>query len=411
MSRLYLRFYLTLLVCLMLFALAGTLVMHRTGGPVSQASEALARVVQNALPPADAPLAEQQAAVARLVSGLSANVSLLNADGTPIAAIGLPLRLRHGEARDGAAAAWVIRLPDGRWLLASVPIGFGHPAHVLLLALGALALLVALAAYPIVRRITRRLERLEAGVTALGTGNLGARVAVEGRDEVARLAERFNDAAARIEALVDAQRSLLAHASHELRTPLARIRMAVELMKDAAEPRRKAGLERDIAELDALIDEILLSSRLDAIAAPTAPESIDLLALVAEECAQYPDTSLDGQAAVIAGDGRLLRRLIRNLLDNAQKHGQAPTTVTVRVTPSEAVIRVSDAGSGVPPGDRERVFEPFYRPPGAVSTRGSGLGLTLVRKIARHHGGDARCVESGSHTSAFVVTLPTQSAR
>lgn len=410
MSRLYLRFYLTLLVCLVLFALAGTLVMHRAGGPVSQASEALARVVQNALPPADAPLAEQQAAVTRLVSGLSANVSLLRADGTPIATIGMPLRLRHAAEHGGPSPAWVIRLPDGRWLLASVPIGFGHPAHVLLLALVALALLVALAAYPIVRRITRRLERLEAGVTALGTGNLGARVAVEGHDEVARLAERFNDAAARIESLVGAQRSLLAHASHELRTPLARIRMAVELMKDAAEPRRKAGLERDIAELDALIDEILLSSRLDAIATPATTEAIDLLALLAEECAQYPDTTLAGEAAVIAGDGRLLRRLIRNLLDNAQKHGQAPTTVRLHTTPSEAVIRVSDAGSGVPSSDRERVFEPFYRPAGAVSTRGSGLGLALVRKIARHHGGDARCLESGTGASAFLVTLPIRPA-
>src|SRR5262249_33054108 len=140
-----------------------------------------------------------------------------------------------------------------------------HPGFGLFFLLALLALAVAVGAYPVVRRLTARLERLQAGVEALRAGDLAARGKVEGHDEGARLARSFNGAAARIEELVGAHKSLLANASHELRTPLARIRMAVELMKEHADPKRKRDLAIDIAELDLLIDEILLASRLEAV--------------------------------------------------------------------------------------------------------------------------------------------------
>ena len=158
-----------------------------------------------------------------------------------------------------------------------------------MLFLGVIALAVAVCAYPVVRGLTRRLERLQAGVETLGAGNLAARVKVEGSDEVARLAESFNRAAARIEELVGAHRMLLANASHELRTPLSRIRLGLELFEQTGRSEYKAELTRDIAELDLLIDEILLASRLDAVAALGTAEEIDLLALAAEECARYED--------------------------------------------------------------------------------------------------------------------------
>src|SRR5262249_27867480 len=148
--------------------------------------------------------------------------------------------------------------------------------------LGAIAVVVGICAYPLVRRLTRRLERLQAGVESLGAGDLSARVKVEGKDEVARLAESFNRSAARIEDLVGAHKMLLANTSHELRTPLSRIRLGIELLKQSGDPKHKADLERDIAELDGLIEQILLSSRLDAVKGIDTLEEIDLLALAAE---------------------------------------------------------------------------------------------------------------------------------
>jgi len=212
---------------------------------------------------------------------------------------------------------------------------------------------------------------------------------VKGRDEVARLAEAFNRSAARIEELVGAHRALLANASHELRTPLARIRMGVELMRETAEPTRKRELEQDIAELDALIDEILTASRLDAAQEPVAAEEVDLLGLAAEECARIPEAAAEGEAILVRGDARLLRRMIRNLLENARRHGRPPVRVTVAAAGASAQLTVCDAGPGIPEAERERVFEPFYRRSG--STEGAGLGLALVRQIAERHGGGAIC--------------------
>jgi signal transduction histidine kinase len=268
--------------------------------------------------------------------------------------------------------------------------GFGHewgpPRRAPGRGLGGLLLIllaVAAGAYPVVRRLTRRLEKLQAAVESLGSGDLSARVKVEGRDEVGRLAQSFNAAAARIERLVATHKALLANTSHELRTPLARLRMALELGKE------KRDIERDIAEIDALIDEILVASRLDA-GQPLAREEVDLLGLAAEECARYESVAVEGEPALLQGDPRLLRRMVRNLVENALHHGTPPVCVRVRRDASDICLRVEDAGSPIPPAERERLFEPFYRREGTRDAAGTGLGLSIVRQIARRHGGDAR---------------------
>jgi len=275
----------------------------------------------------------------------------------------------------------------------------------LLVALG-----IGIAAFPLVRHLTKRLERLQQGVDSLGAGNLGARVAVEGKDEVAQLARSFNRAADQIEQLVGAHKTLLANASHELRTPLARIRLALELMQDEVDPKRRAGLEQDIRELNALLDEILLASRLDAINAEVALEEVDLLALAAEECAHYDEAELDGESALLDGDPRLLRRLLRNLLENARRHGAPPTRLSLCCANGQAQLTVSDGGAGVPASESERVFEPFYRRQGTRDNHGAGLGLALVRQIARRHGGEARCTRLDDGRSGFLITLPLKTA-
>jgi signal transduction histidine kinase len=229
---------------------------------------------------------------------------------------------------------------------------------------------------------------------------------VEGHDEVAQLAESFNRAAGQIELLVQGHKALLANASHELRTPLARIRLAVELMKSSADAKLKLGLEQDIAELDWLVDEILLASRLDATPPDVATDEVDLLALAAEECARYDNAQLEGAVINIRGEARLLRRLLRNLLENARRHGAPPIQVRIGHDTTTATITVWDSGPGVPESEFEKVFRPFYRPKDARDGTGTGLGLALVRQIARRHGGEARCTLMNDGRSCFVVTLP-----
>ena len=298
-----------------------------------------------------------------------------------------------------------IHLRDGRLFVARVPLEVESsrlPFHLMLVLLVAA---IGVAAYPIARQLTRRLERLQRGVESLGAGDLSSRVAVEGRDEVARLARSFNNAASKIEQLVRAHQALLANASHELRTPLARIRLAVELLKGSADAKSKTGLEQDIAELDWLVDEILLASRLDAVNEIQATEEIDVLALAAEECSRYDEVHLEGSPISVRGDARLLRRLLRNLLENAKRHGVPPTQVRVTRAESTAVVTVWDNGPGPLQSEFEQVFKPFYRSSSNRTGVGTGLGLALVRQIAQRHGGDARCVTADDGRGRFIVTL------
>lgn len=307
-----------------------------------------------------------------------------------------------------------VEMDDGRVLFAhwSGMNGRHRPFNflgMLLFIVGA----VGAAAYPVVRRLTRRLEQLQEGLDALGEGRLEARVQVRGHDEIARLAARFNLAAARIEVLVGAHKNLLANASHELRSPLARIRMGLEMLDrangDGAGPARDE-IVRNIVELDELIEEILLASRLDARDAPDEVlEEVDLTALTAEECSRVgADFDAHGVITLI-GSPRLLRRALRNLLENARRHGgnERPIDVSLRRPGTMIELAVCDRGPGVPELERDRIFEPFYRLQGtSESGGGTGLGLALVSAIAKKHGGTARCEERAGGGACFRVVLP-----
>jgi signal transduction histidine kinase len=414
MFRLYIRFYFALVASLALFAMATLVVWHLTGVPMQHAGAILGKVMQNALAPADSPPAVQQEALQHLAAGISADVTLFDAKGLRIASVGRPLSAPVAKRRAFMGFSWrmgpatFVRLADGRLLVSNVAIGYPNPLGAFHLLLLILTVAIVVGALPVVRQITRRLERLQRGVESLGAGDFAARVKVEGRDEVAQLAAAFNRSAGQIEQLVGAHKSLLANASHELRTPLARIRLALELSTQSVDPGRRAGLEQDIAELDGLVDEILLASRLDTVPGSFVKEDVDLLALTAEECARFENVHLEGTPVVVRGDARLLRRMVRNLLENARRHGAPPTEVRVARAGSDATLTVWDNGPGVLPAEFENVFRPFYRP-NQSSSGGTGLGLSLVRQIARLHGGEARCQllegPQTSQRSGFVVSF------
>lgn len=414
MHRLYHQFYLAIIASLVLVVLFGGVLWRFAPNPTpaDQAFDMAGELVATLLPPADQGAAAQQQAIDRLHGRLKVDLSLFDSNLRRVAAAGrllpAPRRETSGWLYGPGGPAWAIRLPDDRWFVARVPGRRRAPVAGIIAFLGGIALAVAVCAYPLVRRLTRRLERLQAGVESLGAGDLAARVKVEGKDEVARLAESFNRAAARIEDLVGSHKLLLANASHELRTPLSRIRLGVELLKETADPGRKRELERDIAELNALIDEILLSSRLDAVRGLDQREEIDLLALAAEEGARYERCSVTGQSVLVLGDRHLLRRMMRNLIDNAQRHGRPPIEVAVGHDGGQPAITVSDHGPGVAASERERVFSPFFRTGGNQAVSGTGLGLTLVRQIARQHGGEAAWVGTAERPSMIRVSFPTE---
>jgi signal transduction histidine kinase len=279
----------------------------------------------------------------------------------------------------------------------------------LVVVLGVLFLAVAAGSYPVVRRLTRRLEALKQGVETFGSGRLEHRVPVNGSDEVAAVARSFNLAAQRIEDLVRSNRSLLANASHELRSPLARLKMALAMLDGADDARRnalKAEIEHDIRELDALVEEVLLASRLDASSQhELVREPVPLLGVLAEEAARV-EVEAEGDDLVVQGDDRLLRRAVRNLLENARRHGGGEVQAALSREGAFAVVRVCDRGPGVPESERERIFEPFYRLAGhGEQAGGVGLGLALVRQIAERHGGRVHCEPREGGGSCFVLAV------
>jgi signal transduction histidine kinase len=194
--------------------------------------------------------------------------------------------------------------------------------------------------------------------------------------------------------------------------------MGLELMNGPSDAdalaRSRAEILRNMAELDQLIDEILLASRLDAKEADIGTvEAVDLVGLCAEECARVGarfDVP-EGLAQLdVPGVSKLLRRMVRNLLENARRYGASVQTdevvLRLQTRPEGVVLSVSDRGPGVPEAWRQRIFEPFFRLPGASEhVGGVGLGLSLVKSIAERHGGSVECLAQPGGGAVFVVNL------
>ena len=418
MNRLYLQIYGAVLAVLLLFAIlmAGALWLFDDDSGRRDWLQQMQVFAEAVVPPVDAPPERLERFAHAISEPFDVDLTIYDAAGDVLVRLGqrVPRPPETGGSqwirRRRGHGAIALALSDGRWIIMEGGPG-GRPIPRLLAAIVMLTLATGIAVYPLVRRLTRRLEVLKEHVEALGDGRLDKRVPVEGSDEIAKLAGAFNRAVDRVERLVADKTRLLANTSHELRTPLARVRMAIAILHDDPRPDLLARIDRDIEELDELIGELLVASRLDAPERPNERERVDLLALAAEEAARLDGVEVRGVSRSVNGDPRLLRRLVRNLLENALRHGEVPVEVEVETGHEPGWVRliVADRGPGIPESERERIFEPFYRPPGQASSEGGiGLGLALVRQIAENHAGRILCEPRTGGGTRFVLDLPAE---
>jgi signal transduction histidine kinase len=270
----------------------------------------------------------------------------------------------------------------------------GRPsgARVLLALLSVCAVLWALAGRA-ARRFARPVAELARVVQDIGRGRLTARVKLprHADGEVAILARAVNDMATRIERQLEDQRQLLAAVSHELRSPLARARFLLELGREHPESPRWDELEGELSSIDALVGDLLANARMDFSALTMVPLEADALACRALEKAGLDPgcLALEVPGQTVEGDATLLTTALVNLLQNAEKYGRGVRSLRVTARDGQLAFEVDDAGEGFASGEETRVFEPFYRGPGARGQSGTGLGLALVRRIAEAHGGAA----------------------
>jgi signal transduction histidine kinase len=288
-----------------------------------------------------------------------------------------------------------------------------------LLAVGVpvLVLLMGIGTWIVVGRSLRPVERIRREVAEVGGASRGARVAVPGTDdEVARLAVTMNDMLDRLERSAAAQRRFVSDASHELRSPIASVRQHASVARahpdriDMSELTEVVLAEND--RLAALVDGLLELSRLDERGLVDR-RAVDLDDLALTEVARVRAAgrlTVDGTGvgpARVLGDERMLARVVRNLVDNAVRHASSRIAIGVRAVGADAELVVDDDGAGVPPQERERVFDRFVRLDEARSRDdgGSGLGLAIVRDTVRAHGGSVTVEDAPTGGARFVVRI------
>lgn len=406
-TRLFWKFYLTVIAGLVVVALSiGGLWAIFGERPTGGWQAARMRFVEAMIPTEDQPPGAVQMAVQRLARALDADIKVFAPDGHPLAIAERPPGPRpkrhHGHVAHHPMPFEFV-LSDGRRVVGELEVPYRTFGPGVMIAIAVIVITIGIAAFPVVRQLTGRLERLRGSVEAWGGGALSTRARVAGNDEIAAVGRTFNEAADRIERMIAANRALLANASHELRSPLARLRMAVDLAEEAPSDKIKLEILRNLAELDELVEEILLSSRLDHAGRIERHDPVDLLAIAAEEGARV-GAEVSGSPVMVRGDARLLTRLVRNLVQNAVRHGAPPVEIAIERAGDNVRLSVRDHGSGIPAGERSRVFEPFYRPAGHGEAPGGwGLGLALVRQIAAFHGAAIAVEETPGGGATFQV--------
>lgn len=283
------------------------------------------------------------------------------------------------------------------------------------LGLAAAGLTIWAVSGKIARRLARPLDELARVAQELGEGNLKARATVDRHTEgeARLLGEAINEMADRIERQLADQRELLAAVSHELRTPLGHLRLLAELARDGSNPRALDEIDQEVVELDALVGQLLASSRLDFHNLTLSTVDPVDAARRALDRAGLPGALLrvEGTPALLQADPTLVSRALSNLLENARKHASGATALVVSAVDEAVRFEVQDAGPGLAAGEETRIFDPFYRSsqaqPRDRESVSLGLGLALVKRIAEAHRGSAfaRNLTAGGAAVGFELPL------
>jgi two-component system sensor histidine kinase RstB len=295
------------------------------------------------------------------------------------------------------------------------------PVKLLLIVCAVSLGIITVAAYFIIHPLEKKIKTVEQAVRHIRAGDLGARANVDGRDEVSQLAFAFNSMAEHIQRLIDSQRELTRAVSHELRTPVARIRFGMEMMADTEDADARfeqlTELDRDIDELNKLIDEILTYAKLEQGIPVLNFEEVDLGGLLARVARETSALGFPARVEVVppaAGtqaeaELRYLHRVLQNLAGNAGRYAQSCIRLSAWCEDGWAHVAVEDDGAGIPEKDRERIFQPFTRLDDSRTraSGGYGLGLSIVSRIAFWFGGQITVDESPTLGGArFVMSWP-----
>ncbi len=284
--------------------------------------------------------------------------------------------------------------------------------------------LAALAGAAVARTGLRPVQELtEATERVAATGELRP-MRVDGSDELARLTASFNDMLGALAASQEQQRRLVADAGHELRTPLTSMRTNLELLAAAARPGAPPlpesdraeildDLQAQISELSTLVGDLVELAREDAPQVVHEPVELTDVLSRALERARRRAGDVEFTATLLPwtliGDATALERAVLNLLDNAAKWSPPGGTVRVQMRPIDqwsVLLEVADAGPGIAEQDLPRVFDRFYRAPGARTMPGSGLGLSIVRQVAVRHGGAVWAGRAPEGGALLALRLP-----
>lgn len=324
--------------------------------------------------------------------------------------VALPQRWRESDR-----AQWLEAKPMRRdeWL----------PLNVHLPLLIGVMVILTLVTYLIMRRIEARMTRLELAATRIASGRLETRVKVESGDFLGRVGMAFNAMANQVQSLLRGQQEMIRAVSHELRTPVARIRFAAQMVEDMTDQpairRQLQGIDADISELDALVDEILTYARLGGETingAEMEMSCVDCRAMAQRVLDTLSPLHEDLTLALVPGpeielfaEPRYLQRALQNLVSNACRHGRSRVEVRLWDEPHLVRIDVEDDGPGVPVESRSDIFKPFARLDDSRtrSSGGYGLGLSIVQKIMSGHGGSITVDTSPTLGGArFTLLVP-----